>query len=223
MRRVCLSLYHDREPGSRRCGVFVCVSVCVSVCLSVVTLTIMTLTQDQDDASRQPAHQQAARRRRRRPQVHSPAILAPGVPPQTLDPILGFAGRRERRELGRQEKGRLRKGVGHDQVYWGTDFLCGRSTTNTVCTSSLPSRLLAMFTTWSWRPGQTDGQTEGHRSDAPRHGAGVGTDIQTDGRTDGRTPDRCTTPWSWRPGQTDRQTDGHQAPHALRRTGQTGG
>ena len=32
-------------------------------------------------------------------QVHSPAILAPGVPPQTLDPILGFAGRRERREL----------------------------------------------------------------------------------------------------------------------------
>ena len=40
-----------------------------------------------------------------------------------------------------------------------------------------------MFTTWSWRPGQTDGQTEGHRSDAPRHGAGVGTDIQRDGWT----------------------------------------
>ena len=46
-----------------------------------------------------------------------------------------------------------------------------------------------MFTTWSWRPGQTDGQTEGHRSDAPRHGAGVGTDIQTDGRTDGHWTD----------------------------------
>ena len=79
--------------------------------------------------------------------------------------------------------------MGHDQVCWGNDFLCGRSTTNTVCTSSLPSRLLAMFTTWSWRPGQTDGQTEGHRSDAPRHGAGVGTDIQTDGRTDGHRTD----------------------------------